>query len=635
MSTMTMALLAASVATLGVSVLAWRHRERLLAVAFGAVTGLLAYEVSAFLVVAVVLCAATTMWHRRAQGTWLVQRWADGSRRRHGVASSFQILRRAGGVAVRRKATTVRPSFRELPRVMRARARTTEVGLLLCRVGALRVWASVEDVVLVFGAPRKGKTGWFVGRVLDAPGAVIATSTKTDLYDVTHQLRATTGPVSVFAPTGHADLPSTITFDPLTGCTNPTTAAERATDLIAGGSTGRATSGDVERWEGQARRVLTALLHAAALGGLSMHTVLAWVANPDTASRQVMSLLRRSPSAAAYVPDAEQFLTTNDRTRSSITSTIMPCLGWLSNPVACAATTGTVPFDVAELLRSKATVYLLGAKELNVAPLLSALTGHIAREATRIAARSPKGRLDPPLTLALDEAANICPVPLAEWTSHMGGQGLQIVAAFQSKAQMENTWGHTAARVILGNAGAILCFRLGADTDDLAHWSALAGTRHERIAHHDTRGQVSSYSTHTVPVISPAQLANLPKGRVVLFHHELPPALGRVRPGWKRADVRLQSLRAWWDARTITRALRDPVTAAQSAHPRSHTLSDTALRVTHRYRQRTHKAGQLPPAASTPATVAPALRLVPPASNNGTRTTAGENTQPEVNGGPR
>ncbi|MCA1656743.1 MAG: type IV secretion system protein VirD4, partial [Actinobacteria bacterium] len=71
-----------------------------------------------------------------------------------------------------------------------------------------------------------------------------------------------------------------------------------------------------------------------------------------------MSLLRRSPSAAAYVPDAEQFLTTNDRTRSSITSTIMPCLGWLSSPAACAATSGTAPFDVAELLRAKATVYL-------------------------------------------------------------------------------------------------------------------------------------------------------------------------------------------------------------------------------------------------------------------------------------
>jgi hypothetical protein len=302
----------------------------------------------------------------------------------------------------------------------------------------------------------------------------------------------------------------------------------------------------------------------------------------------------------------------------------MPCLGWLSNPAACAATTGTAPFDVAELLRAKATVYLLGAKELNVAPLLSALTGHIAREATRVAARSPQGRLDPPLTLALDEAANICPVPLAEWTSHMGGQGLQIVAAFQSKAQMENTWGHTAARVILGNAGAILCFRLGADTDDLAHWSTLAGTRHERIAHHDTRGQVSSYSTHTVPVISPAQLANLPKGRVVLFHHELPVALGRVRPGWKRRDVRVQRLRAWWDTRTVTRALRDPVTAAQSARPRRRTLREATRGVTHRDRQATHGAGHVPPAATTAATAPPALRLLPPASSNGTHPTGGD-----------
>jgi hypothetical protein len=121
--------------------------------------------------------------------------------------------------------------------------------------------------------------------------------------------------------------------------------------------------------------------------------------------QQVLSLLRRSSSAGSYVPDAEQFLTTNDKTRSSITSTIMPALGWLANPTACAAATRTAPLDVAAWLRSRGTIYLLGAEESQVAPLVAALTGHIAREARRIAARSPSGRLDPPLTLVLDDHA--------------------------------------------------------------------------------------------------------------------------------------------------------------------------------------------------------------------------------------
>jgi hypothetical protein len=112
--------------------------------------------------------------------------------------------------------------------------------------------------------------------------------------------------VFVFNAVGLGDLPSTIHFNPLTGCADPVTAHERATDLLSG--QGHA---DHKFWDGQARRVLTALLHAAALGGLSMHDVARWVANPNTAARQVMALLRRSPSAAAYVPDTEQFCGTN------------------------------------------------------------------------------------------------------------------------------------------------------------------------------------------------------------------------------------------------------------------------------------------------------------------------------------
>ena len=96
--------------------------------------------------------------------------------------------------------------------------------------------------------------------------------------------------------------------------------------------------GDSEReyWVAQARRVLSGLLHAAALGGATMDDVLAWVAAPDTAKATVLAYLRRSP-APAYVADVAQFLSTNDKTRSSITSTIMPALSWLTVDTAVAA----------------------------------------------------------------------------------------------------------------------------------------------------------------------------------------------------------------------------------------------------------------------------------------------------------
>ena len=74
----------------------------------------------------------------------------------------------------------------------------------LCRAGLVSVWSSIEDVTLVFGGPRTGKTGWLAGRILDAPGAVLVTSTRTDLHELTGALRARRGPVFVFNPVGLA-----------------------------------------------------------------------------------------------------------------------------------------------------------------------------------------------------------------------------------------------------------------------------------------------------------------------------------------------------------------------------------------------------------------------------------------------
>jgi type IV secretion system protein VirD4 len=82
------------------------------------------------------------------------------------------------------------------------------------------------------------------------------------------------------------------------------------------------------------------------------------------------ALLRRS-GVPAFEQDALQFIGTNERTRTSITSAVMPALGWLTHPAAAAAVPGH-GFDVAALLADRATVFLLGAEETQVAPLVPA-----------------------------------------------------------------------------------------------------------------------------------------------------------------------------------------------------------------------------------------------------------------------
>ena len=50
------------------------------------------------------------------------------------------------------------------------------------------------------------------------------------------------------------------------------------------------------------------------------------------------------------------------------------------------------------------------------------------------------------------------------------------------------------------------------------------------------------------PVLAPAQLANLPAGRVVAFRRGMPPVIGRAEQAHRRRDVRtaLTGHEPWW-----------------------------------------------------------------------------------------
>jgi type IV secretion system protein VirD4 len=542
---------------LGGAVVAWRRGSRAAASGLGLLTvlpGVGLLQALAWPVVAVVGALAIGIAaHRWTRSAATVSRWGARTRRKVGVASTLDIARVASGSAMRRKASTVRPR-------LIGRIRAVDVAVQLCRSGWMRVWASIEDVVVIFGGPRSGKSGWLGGRILDAPGAVLVTSTRTDLHDLTAPIRARRGPVYVFNAVGLGEHPSTITFDPLTGCSDAVTAAERATDML--GATPRG-GGDREFWDAQARRILAGLLHAAALGERRMRDVLEWVADPERAQREVSALLRQSADPA-FEQDLTQFVTTNDRTRTSITSTIMPALGWLTSPAASAAAEPG-GFDVRELLNQRATIYLLGAEESHAAPLVCALTGHIAREARRLAARESSGRLDPPLTLALDEAALISPVPLQSWTADMGGRGVTILAAFQSRAQLLARWGEYDAATILNNTGAVMVFGGTRDREDLHFWSTLTGERDETVTTTDLNGRGITRSVRKVPVLAPAQIANLPAGRALVIRRGIPPVIGRVQMAWRRRDVRahhraltrLDSAARWRERVDVATELRD------------------------------------------------------------------------------
>lgn len=462
----------------------------------------------------------------RASSAKTVIKSGDQSRRQHGLASAMEIHRHGSAATVKKLAPVVRPSLAG------QKVTADQVGVKLCKVGHQTVWASVEDFILAVAAPRSWKSGWLASSLIDYPGSAVATSLRPDLYTNTRRHRR--GPVYVFNAAGR-DIDECVTFDPLTGCESPEIAIERAEDMVP------AATGEQEHWANLARSALASLMHAAALGGHTMDVVQRWAADPGNQRHQdtIIRLLRGS-SSKAVMEYARQFLENNEKTRSSITTSIMPALRWLQFPVArCAAGLDGEPnpFRVEMLLDAHATLYVLGRVENATAPLMGALTGYVARNAERRASTTLSGRLDPPLGLHLDEAADSKP-PLPQWTSSMGGSGITIKAAFQSRAQMIQAWGKEGAGIILNNAGAIMLGGGTKDPDDLAAWSELAGKRDERTETTDGHGKVTSASQRQVPVLPPSTLANMRPGQVVVFRRGMLPAIGQVEMIWQRKDLR-------------------------------------------------------------------------------------------------
>lgn len=508
---------------------------------------------------------ARAVFAPRASSAKTVIKSGDQSRRQHGLASALELHKHGSARAVKKLAPVTRPTLANITPSQRRALDVRDVALELCRVGRQTVYSSLEMVVLYFGGPRKGKTGWLSCRVIDYPGSVVTTSTRIDIFTGTHRERLRRGPVYVFNAGGFPQVGDyEIGFDPLTGCGDPETAFERAEDMIPDGD------GEEERWRALARAALSSLMHAAALGGHTMDVVQRWVADPDQYKDTVIGLLRASPSKTV-VEDAGQFLTNNEKTRSSITTSIMPALRWLQSSHARRAagfdghTNATL--DARTLMRQPGTLYVLGRRAGHTYPLMAALTGYIARAGREHAADQPTGRCDPPLGLLLDEAGDLAP-PLPDWTRDMGGSGITIAACFQSYAQLVRTWGEEGAAVILNNAGPVMLGGGTKNPNDLSMWTELAGNRDEVTETTDSTGKVTSRSQRPVPVLPPSRISAQKRMEVILFHGEIRPALGRTTMLWERNTRHAQ----------VEEEVVEPSTPGTSTTPRwRSTTPDTAV----------------------------------------------------------
>lgn len=499
---------------------------------------------------------------------WRRQSW------RSGLVTRWELWRRLSRRAVRGTARRTRPALmaatwvrRRVPGAARLLP-ATACGLRLGRVPRTRigVWVSHEEATLTAAPPREGKTGQLGNRVLDAPGAVVACSTKPDTATLTLPLRRRRGPVHVLNPEMLGRLLSTLRWSPVAGCADPATAARRAGAMVAAAPITEVS--DRTYWTEKATNVLRVYLHAADLAGYGMGKVAHWVRHPADDTPAAILAEHGHAAAPGWAASLEAILALPDKTVASIFGTLHSVVSWTDDAALLDAVTPAEGegFDIEEFLTSNATLYLIGSDREGgtLAPLFAAFTTELFDTAKTLAGRAVGQRLDPPLTLVLDEAPQICPVPLPAWTADAAGRGIVLHVAVQSAAQLELRWGPAGAAVISENLTTKIYLPSISNVTSLEGISRLIGDVSEQVRTDslDARGRSNGSSVHRVTrrALSPDQIRTLPRGHAVVVHRNNRAVIIKTRPAWARLDVRAARLElacaTRWAARSPARAAR-------------------------------------------------------------------------------
>ena len=461
-----------------------------------------------------------------------------------------------------------------------------DVGLALGRLGTGEkgrvLFSSWEDVVLAYMAPRSGKsTALAIPAVLSAPGAVIATSNKADVWAATAAIRAdqTQQRVWTFDPQRIAWEPQTWWWDPLADLSSVEEAERLASHFVLTVADDR--SKDI--WGPAAQELLAALMLASRSCGGTMHDVYDWLndeANPVPVQTLKGAGFRGIAASLAGTQGSPA------ETRGSVYFTARvaaKCLrnpditAWITPPVDPIVTgpDGTAVrverFRPAELPTSRQTLYLLSKDGGgSAAPLVAALTDRVMRAAT-LAAERAGGRLDPPMVVVLDEAANICRIAdLPQLYSHLGSRGVIPLTILQSHAQGVGVWGETGMRALLGAATVKL---VGSGIDDASFAEDLS----RLIGDHDvTTVSISSgdgrnsrsRSVRQQRILPAAAIRALPKGQALVWLTGSKVAMVRTLPwyaGPRAAEIGARMQAA--EARTTAAAAGLPIPAPAGVLP--------------------------------------------------------------------
>ena len=479
----------------------------------------------------VLLVAVVLFWRRvlgraaQARHRTRALRWRARLRLRpgSGYASLPELWLRWGRVAALSHGRRARPGL-SLRR--RLRSRTTDYAWRLGRAQYFRrCYARLEDQTVVLAPQRTGKSGLIADRILSHVGPVLATSTRPDLYRLTGTSRAMSGPADVWNPQGIEGVPSTFGWDILAPCAD-LVMARRIAGWLASAVLG-GDLGNIEFFKAKGDVALGCLLWAAAVSRRTITDVFNWT--QLFGHEQALEVLGSHPDSSPQMLAVVKRTFADNRTAGSIRDTIELALAWAVIPELAAAVTPAPGhgFDVGRFLDLDSTLYLIASGDENspLTPLFTAFASYVHYAAGLAGSNAPRGRLDPPLLMALDEVTTICPVALPVMLSDSAGKGVLIMPVAHSLSQLAERWGEHGAETIWATCGTKILLGGSADADMLEEVSRLCGSA--------SVGEGDG----TARVVPAEFLRALPDWRALVLRMNLSPVVVKIRPAWKRRGL--------------------------------------------------------------------------------------------------
>ncbi|MER5576411.1 TraM recognition domain-containing protein [Streptomyces massasporeus] len=296
-------------------------------------------------------------------------------------------------------------------------------------------------------APKETRQATATQAVRDAEGPALIVTSNPLLWQDTKDARAKLGPTHLYDPTHLCDTPSRLHWSPTTGCEDKDTASRRATALL---TPVRPTAKLDQALTDTATTLLRSYLHAAAIDGRTIRHVHRW--SQGTQIQDAVRILRTNPKAApGSAGELEGALTAHPERRDmaqQLTTRALAALSTVNIREACTPNrTDALALD--SFVHEGGTLYVVGESiedprtNPGAMPLLTALVSSVVERGRHMAERSSAGRLDPPMTLVLDDVAAVAPLPqLPELLATGADRGMPTLALLRSREQGRARWPH-------------------------------------------------------------------------------------------------------------------------------------------------------------------------------------------------